>query len=123
MVVDNHHAYGIIKDRVDSFWEQVRLIQPDDDQLMVLGGLIAIAAYAQLAAENLSLVPEQHGRDESIDEANQIIANKTNLLQELVGRIDAEKQTLPSLQKGVPRYSFEFDKEFLESWQGIAQDF
>jgi hypothetical protein len=67
MVVDNHHAFAIIKDRLDSFWEQVRLAQPDEDQQMVLGGLLGIAMAAQLAAENLTLVPEQLEIDDSIE--------------------------------------------------------
>jgi hypothetical protein len=115
MVVDNLHAYAIIKDRVDSFWEQVRLMQPDDEQIMVLGGLVAIAAYAQLAAENLAFTPEQKGVDESADDAQQAAHDAKTMLHRFVNALDFNKRRISPLQKGVERYVFEFDESLLNT--------
>jgi len=122
LVVDNHHAYGIIKDRVDSFWEQVRLLQPDEDQLMVLGGLVALSAYAQLAAENLSLVPEQQCRDESADAAEDAADLARRRFCELIMRLDSSKKPIPELQRGTARFAFEFDEHTLEAWRTQAME-
>jgi hypothetical protein len=116
MVVDNFHAYAIIKDRVDSFWEQVRLMQPDDEQIMVLGGLVAIAAYAQLAAENLAFTPEQKGVDTSADDAERAAHDAKTMLHSFINTIAAHKKRISPLQKGVDRYVFEFDDVTLDAW-------
>jgi hypothetical protein len=116
MMVDNFHAYAIIKDKVDSFWEQVRLMQPDDEQIMVLGGLVAIAAYAQLAAENLAFTPEQKGVDESADDAQQAAHEAKTMLDRFMNMLHVHGRRIPSLQKGIDRYSFEFDDTHLAAW-------
>jgi len=122
MVVDNFHAYGIIKNRVDSFWEQVRLLQPDDDQLMILGGLVAIAAYAQLAAENLALAPEQLGYDDRHEAAEQDAIEAGGVFHRLISTINQSKQPVRSLQKGTPRFAFEFNADQLYAWIAQAHD-
>ncbi len=124
MVVDNHHAYGIIKDRLDSFWEQVRLLQEDDDHhLMILGGLISLSAYTQLAAENLSLVPEQLSRDESADAAEQKAEEAKETLRNFIHMIDQRKQSIKPLQKGMKRFSLEFDDDTLLAWKSQVEEF
>ncbi len=122
MVVDNHHAYGIIKDRMDSFWEQVRLQQPDEDQIMVLGGLIALAAYAQLAAEDLSLVPEQLGRDESADAAEKEADDVKQFLRGFMDMLERNKQPIKPLQKNIKRFALEFDAVTLENWRNQVRE-
>lgn len=113
MVVDNHHAYGIIKDRVDSFWEQVRLLQADDDQMMILGGLLGIAMSCQLCAENLSLTHEQMGVNDSADLAEQEADAAKALYRDLMQHIETNKHRIESLQKGTTRYAVEFDEHEL----------
>jgi hypothetical protein len=122
LVVDNHHAYGIIRDRVDSLWEQIRLLQPDDDQLMVLGGFVALAAYTQLAAEKLMLVPEQLRSDDRHKVAEKNAEDARKQLRELLIRIDREKRPIQALQKGVKRYALEFNEDTLESWRRLIED-
>lgn len=124
LVVDNHHVYGIIKDRVDSFWEQVRLLQPDDDQIMVLGGLVAIGAYAQLSAESLGLISEQPagGSDARCEAAEQQAGNILQKCYDIIDMIDRNKVSTRSLQKNMPRYIFEFDGKLLDTLKQEVDD-
>lgn len=120
LVVDNHHAYAIIKDRIDSFWEQVRLAQPDENQLVVLGGLVAMAAYAQLSAENLSLVPEQQSRDETADAAEEEAKQAKGQLKDLLLQVLRGSRPIKELQRGVKRYAFEFDEHTANALKGLV---
>jgi len=122
MVVDNHHAYAIIKDRLDSLWEHIRLQSEDDDQEMVLGGLAALAATAQLCAENLALVKEQHGVDETQTIAEQEAAEAKRILVGLFSFLHNNKMPDKSLQRGTTRYRLEFDEHQLASWRQEVQE-
>lgn len=119
IVVDNLHAYGIIRDRFDSLWEQMRLLQasPDQDHQQVLNGLLGVAMAAQLSAEHLGLINTQMGVDESADEAEEEALAARNNLGVLVEYIDAHKHRIQSLQKGFKRYSIDFDEDTLLEWK------
>jgi len=118
--LDNHHAYAIIKDRLDSLWEQARLLQPTDDQRTILGGLVAIAATSQLAAENLSLAPEQLGRDETADKAEDRVTEIQESVRQMMFELTQSSKRIPSLQRDIPRYAFEFGDDFIDKWRGLA---
>lgn len=52
--VDYHHSYGVIKEELDEFWDEVRKQTPDE--MLILKELIQIGAMAQRAAEDLGLI-------------------------------------------------------------------
>jgi len=114
MVVDNFQAYAIIKDRLDTFWEQVRLMEPDDDHIMLVGALVNLAATAQLMAEGLYLLPEQQRADERYAEAEAETDNTKAAMRSLVHRIDTEKKKVKSLQLGTDRFAYEFNRSVID---------
>ena len=114
-VIDNHHAYGIISDRVASFWEQVRLLNPGDDQEIILGSLIAISAFAQICAEQLGLIDEQHGVDQTRKNMEKDNEEVLLLLESLVSSMSTGKKPAERLQRDTPRYSFEFNGDLVKS--------
>jgi len=122
LVVDNYHAYGIIKDRLDSLWEQIRLLNPDDDQSPIFGGLIALAAYSQLVAEGLDFVPEQVTADERHVAAEKDAQEAQTAFRNLVATIDRHKKSTRSLQRGTPRFAYEFDEDFMIALRQQAED-
>lgn len=85
--------------------------------MMVLGGLVALAAYSQLAAENLSLISEQLGKDESRSAAEKENVKLKELLRQIVMTIEQQKHGIKSLQLGTQRFAFEFGMDTLNTWK------
>ncbi len=120
LVVDNFHAYAIIKNRLDSFWEHVRQLEPDGDTLPLLGGLVATSAYAQLAAEALGLVRPQLTADDRHQAAEDAADKARNAFRSLVHTIIRDKKAVRPIQRGTPRFAFEFDEDVLLALQRQA---
>jgi vacuolar-type H+-ATPase catalytic subunit A/Vma1 len=51
-----HEAYALILEELDEFWEEVRRKQPERSSQRMASELIQIAAMAQRAAEDLTLI-------------------------------------------------------------------
>ncbi len=124
LVVDNFHGYSMIQNRVDYLLEQVRM--PDDEdgesQQMILQELVALGACIQLVTENLRMTPEQLERDESIDILEEEAEQGREVGRRFVDMLDREKKVIRSLQKGVTRFSVEFDAATLEGWKSQVED-
>jgi len=121
VVVDNLHAYAIIKDRLDVFWQIARQLDDEDDQMAVLGALIGIGSGAQLAAEGLGLVPEQLQGEVRETDAERRVDAAHKVFSQIIEIINTEKKQIRSLQKGQPRFAFEFDLDTLRNWQELAE--
>jgi hypothetical protein len=121
VVVDNLHAYAIIKDRLDVFWQIARQLDDEDDQMAVLGALIGIGSGAQLAAEGLGLVPEQLRGEVRETDAERRVDAAHQIFSRIVATIDQEKKQVRSLQRDTPRFAFEFDLDTLRDWQAQAE--
>jgi predicted component of type VI protein secretion system len=125
VVVDNHHAYGIIQDKVETFWEQVRLAaaRPDEDSdTMVLASLLSVAATVQLMAEGLALVPEQQTSDERHLQAEAKIEELQKFIRGLLGAMRRQCKGIAPEQRGTNRYAFEFNEGLLEELEQQLED-
>ena len=127
LVFDNYHGYAIIKDRMDSLWEQIRMayLQEDEDgdsQGMILMGLVALASYSQLISENLGMTPEQISKEESNALEEEETEEARGLARRFIEMVDREKKVTKSLQKDMIRYSFSFDSCMLDSWLGQVEE-
>lgn len=49
-----HHAYGVIQEEFDEWWDEVKLQNPSKAKL--LSELVSVAASCQRAAEDLKLM-------------------------------------------------------------------
>lgn len=123
LVVDTYHGYAIIKDRIDSLWEQIRMeycSQDDDEnedsQGRILMGLVALASYSQLISENLGMTPEQISKEEGDKLEEEETEEALGLARRFIHMVDREKKVTKSLQKDMIRYSFSFDSCMLDSW-------
>lgn len=56
-----HEAYGVLKEEVDEFWDEVKKKSKNRDPANMLLELVQIAAVAQKAAESLKLMPVESG--------------------------------------------------------------
>ena len=113
-VVDNTHAYGIIVQATQKFCDKLNSLTEDDDQSVLLPLLVDIAVAAQSVAENLCLVDLQQDNEHRYAEAERKTAELSVILEELVTSICTKSVKTKSLQIGKPRFSFEFDKQFMD---------
>lgn len=121
LVVDNDHAYAIIRRKLDDWWLHVRSIAPDDDQIQVLGGLVAIAGMAQLSAEGLRLADEQAGIDETRKNLEGDRQKVWDVLESVVLSIGKSSEPTERLQRDTPRFKFEFGEDWFEALQEQVQ--
>ena len=121
IVVDNLHAYAIIKDRLDVFWKIARELGEEDDQGLVLGALIGIGSAAQLAAEGLTLVPEQLSPEKQQEDTENRLGAAYTVFSTVVNTIERDKEQVRSTQRGTPRFSFSFDINTLVDWKRQAE--
>ena len=124
LVVDSYHAYAIIKDKVDSLWEQIRLLSSEEswDELVLLDKLATLAAYVQIVAEGLSLVPEQMEQDESDNIAEEEAENAKNTLRDFLLYLKLNKHEIRATQKGIKRFSIEFDEHTASDWENQLRE-
>lgn len=125
IVVDNHHAYGIIQDRAETFWEQVRLAaaRPDEDSnTMVLASMINLAATTQLMAEGLALVPEQQSSEDRHTKAEETSERLRGFAKGLLAVMYRRSKPITPEQRGVNRYAYEFNEGLLEELEQQLED-
>jgi len=123
IVVDNHHAYGIILHGVDSLWDQMRSLGPEDDHQVLLPAFVNLAVCTQLAAENLALVPEQTDIDDRYKDAEKKVEDLKTLLRVIINSMDAHKQPARAHQLGSNRFAYEFDESFLDTLKQNLENF
>ena len=103
------------------FWKIARELGEEDDQGLVLGALIGIGSAAQLAAEGLTLVPEQLSPEKQQEDTENRLGAAYTVFSTVVNTIERDKEQVRSTQRGTPRFSFSFDINTLVDWKRQAE--
>jgi len=83
-VVDAHHAYGLLREELEEFFEEAREQEPSGDSL--LEELVDIAAMAQKAAEDLGFTPEGETPESAAVENHNLKTFLSELKRNLIHR-------------------------------------
>ena len=110
IVIDKVHAYGIIKLKLDAFWNEIICEDAYEQPMHNIPHMINIALAVQNAAEQLNPLVEKEpviSKDGIVPEGE---LTYRVMLEGLIESIENCKKIAKPLQKGKKRWSFEFDE-------------